>query len=566
MKRIVQGLGLVLAVMILPAISGAGEISWKASGRNGVVAAGHADSVAAGVGVLEEGGKAGDAAAATILALAVTDYGLFSIGGEVPVLVYDAETKQVKSLSGVGAAPLDPAAIEWFYKHGIPYQGSMKAAPVPGAVDLIVTLLKRHGTISFERAVAPTLALLDQRRESWHARLAVTLRKMVETEQSTPGSREDKLTAVRDRFYTGDIADELEAWYISTGAFLRKSDLAAHTTRIEDPVSTSYRGYTVYKCGPWTQGPVLCQNLRLLEGFDLQKMGHLSGDYIHVVTEAMKLGYADRDDYYGDQRFTPVPMTELLSDQYTKLRRPLIDMQIASMDRRPGDPRQMLALRSSIAAGPESEQIPKQDTTTCVVADRWGNVVAATPSCNMLTNTPGPSGVNTGNRVRSLNTSPGHPNRLEPGKRPRVTLTPTLVLKDGHPVVAISVAGGDLQDQTTLNILLNHIEFGMPPADAVTAPRFSTNHLQDSFNPNPDRNVAFIGRGELRVNPEISDDAMKTLAERGHRLSARRGPIGMPVMISIDPQSGEMHAAGDPQAGRHAGAAQSSNGPKPPAD
>lgn len=555
MKRLIA-LGFVLALaLVAPAILQADPISWKASGKNGVVAAGHADSVAAGVGVLDEGGRAGDAAAATILALAVTDYGLFSLGGEVPVLVYDANTKQVKSLCGVGAAPLDPAAIEWFYKNGIPYRGSMKAAPVPGAVDLIVTLLKLHGTISFERAVAPTLALLDKGRETWHPHLAATLRKMVDAENNTAGSREDKLTAVRDRFYKGDIADELEAWYISTGAFLRKPDLAAHSTLIEDPVSTSYRGYTVFKCGPWTQGPVLCQNLRLLEGFDLQKMGHLSGDYIHVVTEAMKLGYADRDEYYGDPRFARVPMTELLSDQYTQLRRPLIDMMATSMDRRPGDPLQMQALRSSAAAGPETENIPKQDTTTCVVADRWGNVIAATPSCNMLTNTPGPSGVNTGNRVRSLNTLPGHPNHLEAGKRPRVTLTPTLVLKDGRPVVAISVAGGDLQDQTTLNVLLNHIVFGMLPAEAVTAPRFYTNHLQDSFNPNPDRNATFIGRGELRVNSEVQDAAMKTLAERGHRLSAKSGPIGLPVMITIDPHSGEMHAAGDPQAGRHAGAA-----------
>lgn len=136
-----------------------------------------------------------------------------------------------------------------------------------------------------------------------------------------------------------------------------------------------------------------------------------------------------------------------------------------------------------------------------------------------------------------------------------MTLTPTLVLKDGQPVIAISVAGGDLQDQTTLNVLLNHIEFDMLPAEAVTAPRFYTNHLQDSFNPNPDRNVAFIGRGELRVNREISDTAMKALSDRGHRLSAKSGPIGLPVMITIDQKSGEMHAAGDPQAGRHAGAA-----------
>ena len=531
------------------------ESTWHASGKNGVVAAGHANSVAAGVGILEGGGNAADAAAATILALAVTDYGSFAIGGEVPVLVFDAKTRQVKSLSGVGGAPLDPAAIEWLYKNGIPSTGSMKAAPVPGAVDLVMTLLKMYGTISFEHAVAPTLALLDKGDQVWHPHLAVTLRKLVDAEVGATGTREQKLTAARDRFYTGDIADELEAWYIDTGAFIRKPDLAAQQTLVEDPVSITYRGYTIYKCGPWTQGPVLCQNLRLLEGYDLKAMQHLSADYIHVVTEAMKLGYADRDEYYADPRFAKVPMTVLLSDKYTTLRRSLIDLQHASMDRRPGDPLRMLALRTNESANNETKKIPKQDTTTCVVADRWGNVIAATPSCNMLTNTPGPSGVNTGNRVRSMNTSPGHPNRVEPGKRPRITLTPTLVLKDNSPVLAVSVAGGDIQDQTTLNVVLNHIDFGMMPEQAVTAPRFQMNHHQDSFNPDPDRNAAFLGKGELKVNEEIPVAVRKALSDRGHLVDIAPSPIAHPVMISIDPKTGLMHAAGDPKARRHAAAA-----------
>ncbi len=545
----------IVSWLISQPVVPAQDISWHASGKNGVVAAGHADSVAAGVSILDAGGRAADAAAATILALAVTDYGSFAIGGEVPVLVFDANTKQVKTLSGVGVAPLDPAAIEWFYKNGIPATGSMKAAPTPGAVDLVVTLLKLYGTISFEKAVAPTLALLDKGTATWHPNLAVTLRKLVDAERNASGTREDKLTAARDRFYTGDVADELEAWYIATGAFLRKPDLAAQTTLVEDPVTIEYRGYTVCKCGPWTQGPVLCQNLQLLEGFDLHAMQHLSADYIHVLTEAMKLGYADRDEYYADPRFSSVPMTELLSDGYTNIRRPLIDLQHASMDRRPGDPVKMQPLRTDDVPGNETEKIPKQDTTTCVVADRWGNVIAATPSCNMLTNTPGPSGVNTGNRVRSMNTAPGHPNHVEAGKRPRITLTPTLVLKDGAPVIAISVAGGDLQDQTTLNVLLNHIEFGMSPQQAVTAPRFYMNHHQDSFNPNSDRNAAFVGRGELKVHQEIPEAVRKNLSDRGHLLEIVDTPIAHPVMIVIDHQSGLMHAAGDPKANRHAGAA-----------
>ncbi|MFP6692053.1 MAG: gamma-glutamyltransferase, partial [Pirellulales bacterium] len=409
-------------------------------------------------------------------------------------------------------------------------------------------------TISFEQAVAPTLALLDQAKKEWHQPLAATLRKLIEAEKDTTGSREEKLTAARDRFYKGDVADELEAWYIQTGAFLRKGDLAAHRTRVEDPVSVNYRGYTVFKCGPWTQGPYLCQTLRLLEGFDLQRMGHLSADYIHIVTEALKLGFADRDQYYGDPRFVKVPIRELLSDQYTRIRRPLIDREAASLERRPGDPIKMRSLLSTDKHEDSPAKIPIQDTTTCVVADRWGNVVAATPSCNLVGNEPGPSGVSQGNRIRSLNTMLGHPNRVQPGKRPRITLTPTLITKDGKPVVAISVAGGDLQDQATLNVLLNHIEFGMPPEKAVTAPRFNSSHHQNSFDPNPDRTAAFVGAAKLRVHEGVAEEVQMELKRRGHVLSTTGGAIGAPVMILFDHDSGVISAAGDLKAGRHAAA------------
>jgi gamma-glutamyltranspeptidase/glutathione hydrolase len=207
------------------------------------------------------------------------------------------------------------------------------------------------------------------------------------------------------------------------------------------------------------------------------------------------------------------------------------------------------------------DKIPIQDTTTCVVADRWGNFVAATPSCNLVGNKPGPSGVTQGNRLRSLNTTPGHPNRIQPGKRPRITLTPTLVTKAGQPILAISVAGGDLQDQTTLNVLLNHIEFGMLPAEAVVAPRFSTGHHQDSFNPIPDRDKAVIGLGQLTLGNGISPQVVEGLQQRGHKLTqhernayTKSGAIGHPIMIYREPESGLFHVAGDPQAGRHAAA------------
>ncbi len=530
------------------------ELSWKAESPDGVVAAGGAEAVAAGVGILEGGGNAADAAAATILALNVTDHVQCSIGGEVPLLIYDAARHEVKALSGQGRAPLSQQAVEWYMEHGIPGDGDMKMAPVPSVVDLCITVLIRYGTRSFEDVVSSTLVLLDGGAEEWHPRLAHTLRRMVEEERDAAGGREAKLQATCDRFYgrgsgPSDIADELEAMYVEKGGFLRRVDLAAHTTRIEDPVTVGYRGYTVCKCGPWTQGPSLCQALRLLEGFDIRAMGHLSADYVHVVTEALKLAKADRDEYYGDPEFVDVPLEALLSDEYTQIRQPLIDMQHASLDARPGDPCSNKALK-----GPGVFRPGTGGTTTCVVADRWGNVISATPSANVHVPTMdgGRAGVTYGNRLRSLNTTPGHPNCIQPGKRPRVTLTPTLILRDGKPVLAVSVAGGDLQDQATVNLVLDFVEFGMGPEEAVRAPRFATDHHEDSFDPNPDRAAAFLRVGSLALSDGVDEGTRADLARRGHVVEARTTPIAVPVMLEVDGKSGTCRAAGDPATGRHA--------------
>lgn len=530
------------------------QIGWNAASATGAVAAGSADAVAAGIETLENGGNAADAAVATIFALIVTDHGDCSIGGEVPLLIYEAKTQEVKALSGQGRAPLSPEAIEWYMKQGIPGNGDIKMAPVPSVVDLCITTLQRYGTRTFQDVVAPTLALLDAGTEGWHPKLAATLRKMVEAEQVAPGSREEKLQAATDRFYgrpgaNGDIADDLEAYYIEKGGFLRKADLAAHETTIEDPVSIDYRGYTVYKCGPWTQGPFLCQALRLLEGYDLKAMGQFSADYIHVVAEAIKLAMADRDEYYGDPAFVDVPLAALFSDAYTEIRRPLIDMRRASLEARPGDPSSLTPLK-----GPGVFRPGVGGTTTCVVADRWGNVVSATPSANVPKEPRdgGRAGVTFGNRLRSLNTTPGHPNCIAPGKRPRITLTPTLVLKDGAPIMAISVAGGDLQDQATLNLLLSVIEFDMLPESAVTAPRFATAHHQDSFDPNPNRPQTFKKAGSLTISDSIDAGVQEDLSQRGHELTAKASPIANPVMLYIDRDSDIIYAAGDPKARRHA--------------
>ena len=524
------------------------QIGWQAQSKTGVIAAGGAGAVAAGIEILGQGGNAADAAVGAIIALNVTDHGACSIGGEVPVLVWDGNA--VKSLSGQGRAPLSPEAIAWYMEHGIPDR-DIKMAPVPSVVDLCITLLQRYGTQSFAAIVAPTLALLDAGEEAWHPDLARTLRRMVEEEHRATGNRQEKLQAACDHFYGrraehGDIAEDLEAFYIEQGGFLRRADLAAHRTLIEEPVAVDYRGYQVYKCGPWTQGPYLCQALRLLEGFDLKSMGHCSADYVHAVTEAMKLAMADRDAHYGDPLFVDVPMNALLSDEYTQLRQPLIDMGQAALDARPGDPLGMKAVQEGGVFQPGVG-----GTTTCVVADRWGMVVSATPSANVYhAGGTGSTGVSYGNRLRSLNTTPGHPNCIAPGKRPRITLTPTMVLKDGAPVLAISVAGGDLQDQATLNLLLDFVEFGMQPAEAVIAPRFATDHHEDSFDPNPVREQTFIEAGSLAISSAVDAEVRDELARRGHQVEARNGPIATPVMLWADADT--YYAAGDPAAGRHA--------------
>ncbi len=525
-----------------------------AAGKQGVVVSGKPAATAAGIKILEHGGNAADAGAATLLALSVTYVGAFCVGGEIPILVYNAEGKNVKLLEGQGEAPRDPNAIAWYMGHGIP-DGDVKAAAVPGTVDAIVTLLKIYGTKSFEEVVQPTLAILDaggptwyidtgsdkkiETGVNWQADMAVTFRKLVESEKAAKGTREQKLQAVSDRFYRGDIADALEAWYIEKGGFLRKADLAAHKTPVVDPLKTTYRGYTVYKAGPLTQGPYLSQTLRLLESFDLKQMGFNSADYIHTVIEAEKLALADRDEYYGDPNFAKVPMQQLLSDQYTEMRRKLIDPKKASLELRPGDPYNMKPTKPPTITGPW-----QGGTTVMCVTDRFGNVIAATPSgLSSTAGVAGRTGIIHGARLSSLNTFAGTPNVIQPGKRPRITLSPTLLFHDDQPVMAISVAGGDMQDQAALQVILNYVEFGMSPEEAFKSPRFSTTHFISSFG--QDR----ASLGSLSLPDTIPEGVQADLRARGHVVTIGREGVGGVALIGIDPGTKQATGVG-PAAGK----------------
>jgi gamma-glutamyltranspeptidase / glutathione hydrolase len=517
------------------------EINWYASGNGGIVAAGPKASVQAGLEILSKGGNAVDGAVATIFNLAVSDYGSFCIGGEVPFMYYSTSTGKVIVFNGMGSAPGDMKTIEKFYATGIPIErDGIQLSTVPSAVSTLLSALELKGTMSFEQVVGPTLALLDSGGENWYRSLAGTFRRLIFTEKNTKGTREQKIRAARDRFYKGDIADELNKYYINSGAFLRKPDLEAHTTIIEEPVTIKYRGFDVYKCNTWTQGPVLLQSLRLLEKFDLRSMGFFSSGYIHVTVEAMKLAYADRDKYYGDPAFVDVPLKQLLSDEYTRLRYPLIDMKIASEEIRPGDPYGMKAYTETGQYWPG-----EHGTTTCVVVDKWGNAVAATPSSNGEYGICESLGIAHNTRLTSFNTQKGHPNSIQPGKRPRITLTPTIVLRNGRPVIVLSVAGGDMQDQVSLQLILDNIEFGMKPKEALSSPRFYTYHTEDSFNPSSDpaKRIYKIGALDIYAAPQnLLDD----LSGRKHIVKVVPGPIAAPAMVYIDQASQICYAATEP--------------------
>jgi gamma-glutamyltranspeptidase/glutathione hydrolase len=518
---------------------------WHASGSRGAVSAGGDEAVQIGLGVLEAGGNAADAAVATILGLAVTDSNMFCFGGEFSLLIYDTAHDRVEVVMGQGAAPQLVTRELFARSGGIPGSG-LRAAAVPAALDACVVVLQRYGTLRFADVAQPTIALLARHRKVWHADLARTLSRLVAAEKNASGDRSAALQAVSDYFYRGPLAEEIGDWCAAHDGLIRAADLAAHKTPIESPLSVEYRGHRVFKCGPGTQGPYLLEALQLLEGFDLKSMGSGSPDAIHVTVEAMKLALADRDVYYGDPAKVDVPIAQLLSPEYAALRRPLIDMRHASLEQRPGDPRTGKALLDR-AAAERGLGNPNHDTTTCLVADKHGNVIAATPSGWSGVLVEG-TGVWLGSRLQSFNTWAGHPNCIAPGKRPRITLSPTLVTRDGKPVLAVSVAGGDGQDQTCLQMVIDHIDFGLSPRESVTAVRFGTDHLVGSFGQTPPE------LGSLTIYTKAGERTIADLKARGHKVKSRVPPLWVPSVLAIDPASGQIDVAGDPQTGRHSAA------------
>lgn len=561
MKYLV-GLTIVLSILISESVSAQQQrTSTFAEGKNGAIATGSNDAAAAGLEILKADGNAIDAAVATLLVQTVVESQLYCFGGEVPIIVYDAERDVVEVIAGLGASPR-LASVEWFNKNRkgvIQGRGDIANAVVPSTLDACITALDRYGSKTFRDCSEGMMRVLKKRAEydveelqrrmrrrrgfnakryvEHHKNFLRLITRLRDAEEAAGSDRRRGLQAVSDYFYRGPIAREVDEWSQKNGGLLRYSDFATHHTPIDQPIVIEFRGHRIYKCREWTQGPFLHQTLRLLEDRNLESLGHQSADYIHMVTEAMKLAFADRDAFYADPNFVDVPMKTLLSDEYTRMRSQLIDPQDASKQQRPGDPRQMKPLLDAAPRDHQTFSGHSDDTSNCLVADKWGNVVAATPS-GWGGVPAGNTGLQLGSRMIGLTTWEGHPSILEPGKRPRITLTPTLIMKDGKPVFAISVAGGDQQDQASIQIALNRLVFGFSAQKSVQTARFSTQQHINWFGHLP------VKPGTLAIPRNVGKDIEKDLQARGHKVSRSR-TAGASVVLAIDPVSGMKSTAAD---------------------
>jgi gamma-glutamyltranspeptidase/glutathione hydrolase len=388
--------------------------------------------------------------------------------------------------------------------------------------------------------------------------LARTLRAIAAAEHASFARSHDRVAAIRagrDAFYTGDIARRIAEADRAAGGVFSYDDLATYHGKVERPVTTRFHQFDVYKAGPWSQGPVLLQTLNLLEGIDLSAMGEGSADYLHTVHESIKLAYDDRNAFYGDPAFTTVPMTGLLSKSYAAERRTLIGPE-AALAHRVGHP---FAFDPGVKPPPTLYEPHAQggktpggsgDTTCVDVVDRDGNLFSATPSSGWLLGgafVAGDTGVPLSNRMQIFDLDPASPNVLAGGKRPRTTLTPTLVLENGKPLLAISTPGGDNQDQQILNVLLNIFVFGMDIQHAIEAPRINSLHPFSSFD-NHDSET-----GVLEIEDRVPQTVRDELAARGHKLKVL-GPYGMStgvVAVGVDPQTGTLRGGADPRRERY---------------
>jgi len=540
-----------------------------------MVASTHWLASATGMAVLERGGNAFDAAVAAGFALQVVEPHLNGPGGEVPAILYDAKAEEVVVLCGQGTAP-QAATIVAFRERGldlIPGTGVLPAV-VPGAFGGWLLLLERFGTwrladvlefaIGFARDGFPVIPSITRVigqvehvfRTEWPSSaevflpaprpgtlfrspgVAATYERIVG--EARGGTREEEIARAQDAWYCGFVAEAVERLVREHDGFLSADDLAGWEATLEPPVSLDYRGCTVFKTGPWGQGPVFLQQLALLEGFDLADAR--PAELVHVVVECAKLAFADREAWYGDPAFVDVPLELLLSHEYAHERRSLVT-ESASPDLRPGgDNARLPAPVAGVVAAGAGEPTRAGDTCHVDVADRWGNLVSATPSGGWLSSSPvvPELGFPLGTRAQMFWLEDGLPNSLEPGKRPRTTLSPSLAFRGGHPYVAFGTPGGDQQDQWSLNFFLQHVDRELDLQAAIDAPNFDTNHFPSSFYPRERKPL------EVEVEARFGDDAVRELRERGHKVVVP-GDWSLGRVSAVAREDGLLKAAANPR-------------------
>jgi len=604
-SRILSFLTIFLVVTVFfPDIAKSATLKPLVMGKRGAIGAGHPLVAEAGLRILEQGGNAVDAGVAAVFAAAVVEQTSFGMGGECPILI-KLPGRPVVAINGTGIAP-ELATVDFYRKLQpddprlvhlstyadarpgiIPSFGPLSAI-VPGAIDSLLLALQNYGSKSFAQVIQPALELAQgfpihqnlsddiakyrSTIETWPASrhvflsngrvpkageifsqpdLARTLAAMVEAERAEARKgRAGAIEAVREYVYRGPIARRISEFCRQAGCLLRESDFAAYHAKVEQPLTTSYHGIDVFKVSYWSQSPVFLENLNLLEGFDLKGMGHNSPDYIHTVVEAMKLGYADRDTYYGDPDFSTIP-PQLTTKEYANVRRPLIDKAHASAEHTPGDPEHMAARASADFARQRlSNRNGEHQDTTCVnVIDQDGAMFSATPSGAWLPSViAGDTGIPLTQRAQAFVLTPGHPNQLAPHKRPRITLTPTIALKDRQPWLAFCTPGGDSQDQTLLQIFLNVVEFDMNPQEAVESPRFNSEAMYGSFDDHSDQALV------MQVENRIAAATVEQLRARGHKVIVKgewSNPTA-PTMLQYDPASHVISAGADVRGLRYA--------------
>jgi gamma-glutamyltranspeptidase / glutathione hydrolase len=548
-------------------------------GTFGTVAATHWLAAACGMRMLELGGNAFDAAAAAGFALQVVEPHQNGPGGDLPVVFWSERLGAPRVLCAQGPAPRDVSALAGL--DAIPGDGLLPAV-VPGAFDGWLRLVRDFGTLRLRDVLEPAIGYAaegfpvvrelaadvarhaDRFRAQWPGSaevwlrgggpragalftlpgVAATYRRILA--EAAGGSREAELDAARDAFYRGFVADAIARFCAAGGGMLTGDDLARWSASYEDPVRFAYRGVELCKPGPWSQGPVLLQQLALLDGFDLDALP--AAERVHTIVECSKLAFADREAWYGD--VPDVPLEELLSPAYNEARRSLVGAD-ASLDLRPGSPAgRAPVLPSARTAAGESSAPVGSDTCAVAVADRFGNLVSATPSGGWLKSSPAipELGFCLGTRAQMFWLDERVPSALAPGRRPRTTLSPTLALRDGAPYLGFGTPGGDAQDQWSLQFLLAHLA-GADIQAAMDAPRFTSHHAPSSLFPRAAR------PGELDAEERLGSGVIAELRSRGHRVSvaadwslsrlvaAGREPSGM-LVAAADARGMMRYAAG----------------------